>query len=100
MWVVDAATEVGKIYNEQGQLLLFFGLSGNEPGMMNLPATIHVDYDNIQYFQRYAAQGETIESLVLISNQYGPHKVSVYAFGEFPGQGRERSSTSSTTSPG
>ncbi|UCF17785.1 MAG: hypothetical protein JSW59_10035, partial [Phycisphaerales bacterium] len=46
IWVVDAATGVAKIYNEQAQLLLFFGLPGNKPGMMNLPATIVVDYDN------------------------------------------------------
>jgi len=83
IWVVDAATEVAKIYNEQGQLLLFFGLRGNEPGMMNLPATIVVDYDNVEFFQKYAAKGAGIEFLVLVSNQYGPHKISVYGFGTF-----------------
>jgi hypothetical protein len=84
IWVVDAATEVAKIYNEQGQLLLFFGLRGNEPGMMNLPATIIVDYDNVEFFQKYAVQGASIEFLVLVSNQYGPNKISVYGFGTFP----------------
>jgi sugar lactone lactonase YvrE len=84
IWVVDAATEVAKIYNEQGQLLLFFGLRGNKPGMMNLPATIVVDYDNVEFFQKYAVQGARIEFLVLVSNQYGPNKVSVYGFGTFP----------------
>jgi DNA-binding beta-propeller fold protein YncE len=84
IWVVDAATEVAKIYNEQGQLLLFFGLPGNEPGKMNLPATIVVDYDNVEFFQNYAVQGASIEFLVLVSNQYGPNKISVYGFGTFP----------------
>ncbi|MHC4708373.1 MAG: 6-bladed beta-propeller [Planctomycetota bacterium] len=83
IWVVDAATEVAKIYNEQGQLLLFFGLRGNKPGMMNLPATIVVDYDNVEFFQKYAVQGARIEFLVLVSNQYGPNKISVYGFGTF-----------------
>jgi sugar lactone lactonase YvrE len=84
IWVVDAATEVAKIYNEQGQLLLFFGQRGNEPGMMNLPATIVVNYDNVEFFQKYAVQGASIEFLVLVSNQYGPNKISVYGFGTFP----------------
>lgn len=95
IWVVDAATEVAKIYNEQAQLLLFFGLPGNVPGRMNLPATIIVDYDNVELFQKYAVQGARIEFLVLVSNQYGPNKISIYGFGTFPvlagptrGQGR------------
>jgi DNA-binding beta-propeller fold protein YncE len=83
IWVVDAATEVAKIYNEQGRLLLFFGLRGNKPGMMNMPATIVIDYDNVELFQNYAVQGANIEFLVLVSNQFGPHKISVYGFGTF-----------------
>lgn len=87
IWVVDAATEVAKIYNERAELLLFFGLPGNEPGMMNLPATIVVDYDNVEFFREYAVQGANLEFLVLVSNQHGPHKISVYGFGTFPDHG-------------
>jgi len=83
IWVVDTATDVAKIYNEQGQLLLFFGLRGNKPGMMNMPATIVIDYDNVELFQKYVVQGGNIEFLVLVSNQFGPHKISVYGFGTF-----------------
>ena len=68
IWVVDAETEVTKIYNEQAQLLLFFGLPGNKLGMMNLPATIVVDYENVEFFQEYAVQGAGIEFLVFVSN--------------------------------
>ena len=84
IWVVDAATEVAKIYNQQAQLLLFFGLPGNEPGMMNLPAEIILDYDNVELFRQYAVEGADIEFLVLVSNQYGLNEVSVYGFGSFP----------------
>ena len=87
IWVVDAATEVAKIYNQQAQLLLFFGLPGNEPGMVNLPAKIVLDYDNVELFQRYAVAGARIEFLVLVSNQYGSNKISVYGFGSFPAHG-------------
>jgi hypothetical protein len=78
---------VVKIYNEQAQLLLFFGLPGNAPGTMNLPATVVLDYDNVDLFRKYAVQGANIEFLVLVSNQYGPNKISVYGFGTFPVQG-------------
>jgi YVTN family beta-propeller protein len=84
IWVVDASTEVAKIYNQQAQLLLFFGLPGNKPGMMNLPAKIVLDYDNVELFRKYAVPGANIEFLVLVSNQYGPNKISVYGFGSFP----------------
>ena len=88
IWVVDSGTEVAKIYNQQAQLLLFFGLPGNEPGMMNLPTKIVLDYDNIEYFKQYAVEGANIEFLVLVTNQYGPNKVSVYGFGSFPPNGK------------
>lgn len=88
IWVVDAGSEVAKIYNQQAQLLLFFGLPGNKPGMMNLPTKIILDYNNIEYFRRYAVEGANIEFLVLVSNQYGPNKISVYGFGSFPVNGR------------
>jgi DNA-binding beta-propeller fold protein YncE len=83
-WVVDSATEVGKIYDEQGQLLLFFGMPGAEPGNMLLPADITIDYDNVDLFRDYFAEGAKIEFLVLVSNQFGPNLISVYGFGDFP----------------
>ncbi len=88
IWVVDAGSEVAKIYNQQAQLLLFFGLPGNKPGMMNLPSKIVLDYDNIEFFKQYAVEGANVEFLVLVSNQYGPNKVSVYGFGSFPTNGK------------
>ncbi len=84
IWVVDAATQVCKIYNTEGLLLLYFGMAGNRAGMMNLPATVTIDYDNVELFQGYAAEGAQLEFLVIITNQYGPHKVSVFGFGSFP----------------
>jgi hypothetical protein len=54
--------------------------------MMNLPAKIILDYDNVELFQQYAVEGADIEFLVLVSNQYGLNKISVYGFGRFPVQ--------------
>ena len=88
IWVVDAASEVAKIYNPQGQLLLFFGLPDGQgsPGTLTLPADITLDYDNVGLFQKYAVEGAKIEFLVLVSNQYGRNKINVYGFGSFPKQ--------------
>ena len=86
IWVVDTAPEVVKIYNPEGRLLLFFGLPGNKGGMMNMPAKVIVDYDNVDLFQEYAVKGADLEFLVLVSNQFGPNKISVYGFGSFPEQ--------------
>lgn len=99
IWVVDAAPEwservrpaapeVVKIYNPQGQLLLFFGLPGNNPGAMNLPAKVVLDYDNVELFRENAVEGANLEFLALVSNQYGLNKINVYGFGDFPVQGK------------
>jgi DNA-binding beta-propeller fold protein YncE len=84
IWVVDAGTHVCKIYNEEGRLLLYFGMPGIRPGMMYVPATVTLDYDNVDLFQEYAVEGAKLEFLVIVTNQYGSHKVSVFGFGSFP----------------
>ncbi|NQV34854.1 MAG: hypothetical protein HQ515_19325 [Phycisphaeraceae bacterium] len=85
IWVVDAAPEVAKVYDPEGRLLLYFGFPGNKPGSMNMPASIVIDYDHIEYFRQYMAVGAQPEFLVFVSNQYG-QKINVYAFGAFPVQ--------------
>ena len=85
IWVVDAAPEVAKVYDREGALLMFFGFPGKEPGNMNLPASVCLDYDHVDLFESYAAEGSEIEFLVFVSNQYGA-KINVYGFGHFPQQ--------------
>ncbi len=93
IWVICAgvsigasvwSTEVAKIYDQEGRLLLFFGRPGNEPGNMNMPAKVILDYDHVDLFRQYAVKGAKLEFLVFVSNQYGPRKINVYGFGEFP----------------
>jgi len=85
IWVVDAASEVVKTYNAEGQLLMFFGFPGSEPGSTNLPASVVIDYDNVELFREHFTEGAQIEFLVLVSNQYGT-KINIYGFGSFPQQ--------------
>ena len=42
----------------------------------------YIDYDHVDFFRHYAADGFELEYLVLVSNQFGPHKINVYGFGK------------------
>jgi len=86
IWVVDAGPACAvKIFRERdGQLLMYFGTLGNSPGQMYLPATVVIDYENVDLFREYAVEGAELEFIVLVTNQYGDQKVSVYGFGSFP----------------
>lgn len=85
VWVIDAgpATAV-KVFRKDGRLLMMAGFLGQEPGQMYAPVDVVIDYDNVKLFEKYAVKGAKIEFLVLVTNQFGPHKVSVYGFGTFP----------------
>jgi DNA-binding beta-propeller fold protein YncE len=81
VYVVDAASQVVQIFDAEGKLLLFFGEpEGSEAGL-NLPAKVAVDYDHVGLFQGYAAPDFQVEYLVIVTNQYGDRKVSVFGFG-------------------
>lgn len=81
VYVVDAKFEAAQIFDPAGNLLLVFGEPGAGPVSLSLPACIAIDYDNVGLFQQYAAPGFRLEYLVIITNQYGDRKVSVYGFG-------------------
>lgn len=79
VYVVDAIFENVQIFDRDGRLLLpFTGTSVVKDTA--LPAAVAIDYDNVKYFEDLVAPGHEIEYLILVSSQYGPHKVSVYGF--------------------
>lgn len=80
LFVVDAAFQNVQVFNNEGELLMFFGGPYEGPGTMWLPAQVTVDYDNLDLFQRYVDSGFELQYLILVTNQYGPDKVSVYGF--------------------
>ena len=45
-----------------------------------------IDYDDVKYFQKYADPNFQIEFLILVTNQFGPIRVSIYGFGTEKGQ--------------
>jgi len=81
VYVVDAATQRVQLFDPEGRLLIFLGdptISG--PGSMRLPAGVAVDYENVGFFQQYAAPGRQLDYVVYVVSQYGSPKISVYGF--------------------
>ena len=81
IYVVDAAFQNVQVFDSRGRALMFFGGAGRARGKMNLPTVVKVDYDNVEYFQKYVADGFEIEYLILVVNQFGSNKVQVFGFG-------------------
>jgi sugar lactone lactonase YvrE len=82
IYVVDAAFQNVQLFNAEGQLLTFFGGPYKGPGFLAMPAKVVVDYDNLEYFQQYVDPRFTLKHLILVTNQFGPDKVTVYGFVE------------------
>ena len=81
LYVVDGATQVVQLFDKEGRLLIFFGdptITG--PGATSLPDGVAVDYDNVRYFEKFAAPGRKLEYVVLLTNQYGEPRISAYGF--------------------
>jgi len=78
LYVVDGSFENIQIFNKEGQLLLFFGGHYEGPGGMWLPTSVVIDYDNLQYFEKYVDPKYKLKYLIIVANQFGPDKVSVY----------------------
>jgi len=59
-----------------------FGEPGAERWNVNLPTVVKIDYENVPYFEKYAAPKFEIEYLVLVASQFGLNKVVVFGYGE------------------
>ncbi len=87
LYVVDVAFEMVQVFDtDTGDVLLPFGKMGATlRGGSYLPAGIHIDYDNLKYFSKYVDPDFKAKYLIYVGNQAGPHKINVYAFGEWIG---------------
>jgi DNA-binding beta-propeller fold protein YncE len=81
VYVVDAATAVVQMFDAEGKLLMYFGepQSSGRAGLY-LPAGLTIDYENTEFFQKFAAPGFKIDFLIYVINQAGTQKVSVFGF--------------------
>jgi outer membrane protein assembly factor BamB len=81
VYAVETGGSMVQMFNEEGRLLMWFGEPSKKQVELFLPAKVIVDYDNVAYFQKYAAPDFVIEHLLIVMNQMGPMKVSVFGFG-------------------
>lgn len=82
IFVADASHQNVQIFNESGRLLMFFGDPGHVEGSLNLPAGVMTTTANLEYFQKFAAPDFILEEVIVVSNQFGPVKVSFYGLGQ------------------
>jgi hypothetical protein len=75
------------LFDQVGRPLTFFGSAGSHPGAMYLPAGITVHEGDLDLFQQFVHPAFKAERLIIVSNQFGTNKISVYAFGQLaPGK--------------
>jgi DNA-binding beta-propeller fold protein YncE len=87
IFVVDASFNNVQVFDEAGQVMGFFGGAGGHPGNMNLPAGLAIVEAGIESLASSVHPDFQVERLAVVTNQFGPNKVSVYAVGHvMPGR--------------
>ncbi|MHC4217364.1 MAG: NHL repeat-containing protein [Planctomycetota bacterium] len=81
VYVVDAAFQNVQMFNSDGELLMYFGSAGAHAGSMSLPAGVTAHDGDLRLFEEYVHPAFEPTRLVLVTNQFGLHKVAVYALG-------------------
>jgi DNA-binding beta-propeller fold protein YncE len=80
VYVADAAEQVVQMFNDTGRLLMWFGEPKASLVGLQLPSKVVIDYDNTKYFEKYVAPGFKLENLIVVINQTGTRKVSVFGY--------------------
>jgi DNA-binding beta-propeller fold protein YncE len=89
IYIVDAAFQNVQMFNSKGVVYAYFGSAGPHPGAMDLPAGVCVNENknDLDLFQKFVHPDFQIQKLILVANQFGPNKVSVYGMGQLkPGK--------------
>jgi len=81
MYVVDAGFNNVQVFDDEGKVVDYFGSSGTHPGSMDLPAGVFVQEGDVDLFKQYIHPAFQAERLIIVTNQFGPHRVAVYAQG-------------------
>ncbi|HTW95217.1 MAG TPA: hypothetical protein VMD30_10510 [Tepidisphaeraceae bacterium] len=81
IYVVDAAFSNVQMFDKSFHPLMYFGSAGEHPGAMDLPAGICVHEGDLDLFADRIPDAFQADRLVIVTNNFGDHKVSVYAEG-------------------
>lgn len=79
--VVDAAFNNVQVFDPQGKFVGYYGAAGPHPGAMNLPAGLELIEQNIELFSRYVHPAFQADRVIIVANQFGGQKLTVYAMG-------------------
>jgi hypothetical protein len=75
------------MFNDKGQILMFFGGPGKHPGAMSMPAGVTTCDTDLDLFAKYVHPAFDAQRLVLVTNNLSPLKINVYALGQLkPGK--------------
>lgn len=83
LYIVDAAFNNVQVFDTQQKVTDYFGSAGGHLGSMDLPAGVFVDEspEDLALFQEYVHPAFKAERLILVTNQLGNQRVSIYAGG-------------------
>jgi len=79
--VVDAAFNNVQVFDELGQVLGYYGAEGSHMGAMDLPAGLDVHEGDMDLFEKLIHPAFQADRLILVTNQFGRAKISLYAVG-------------------
>jgi streptogramin lyase len=87
LYVADAAFNNVQLFDEEGKAMMYFGSAGAHPGAMDLPAGLFVSEQDLDLFAKYVHPAFKAERIIIVTNQFGDAKISVYAMGQLkPGK--------------
>lgn len=86
VYAVDAAFNNVQIFSPKGYGISHFGGPGALPGNLTLPAKVSIDYDDVDYFRSFVDPSFEPEYLILVTSQFGPRRVNVFAYGHERGK--------------
>jgi hypothetical protein len=81
LFLGDVALQSVQMFDVQGNYLMSFGQTA-DGSAMPAPAGICTDRSCLPYFRHLIAPDFAAEYLIFVSNQVGPDKILVYAFGQ------------------
>lgn len=82
LYVVDSGFQNVQMFDRDFKLLMHFGSAGDFPGAMNLPVGVAVTDSGLEYFSERIHPGFAAKRLIVVANQFGDSKISVYALGD------------------
>lgn len=87
VYVADSGLEFVQIFDTAtGDALLTIGKGGSGPGETHLTTSVHIDYDNVEAFAKYADPDFKLQYIIYVGSVRTGKVINVYGFGEWIGR--------------